>query len=211
MKRGDVLDEMEKPQPASQPKEQAAAKADDAGTSGDKDRVAKIRAALRERKAQGDTEGVSGDEGISVLTSLREEYKTHLDLYKHYLTIAASFNLFYYAVTGGVVSYALSGELWRSFALTFPMLMSFFFALVFWEAWRVFEKAEKDVKNIARSLGCERDEVNILTQILKYSFYMYCFNFCALLILFIGLLLLLIDNLLFGWLSLQLLMILLRH
>jgi hypothetical protein len=181
---------MEPSQTSSQQSESAKVKADDKGMS----RVAAVRAALRKLEADGDTEGLFGDDKISVLTSLRNEYKTHLDLYKHYLTVAASFNVFYYAVTGAVVSYALAEGRWRAPALTFPMLMSFFFALVFWKAWKVFKKMEDDIKNIARALGGDRDEVNILTRILECSFYMYCFNFGALFILFGGFLLLFVAE-----------------
>jgi hypothetical protein len=145
-------------------------------------RVALIRDALQRLKAEGDGE----DEKTSVATALREEYKNHLDLYKHYLTVAATFNAFYYAVTGAVVSYALTGGQWRAAALIFPMLMTFFFVLVFWKAWKLFAQAEEDIKDIAGSLGCERAEVHILTRILQCSYYMYFFNCLALLILLIS-------------------------
>ena len=102
------------------------------------------------------------------------------------LTVAATFNAFYYAVTGAVVSYALTGGQWRAAALIFPMLMTFFFVLVFWKAWKLFAQAEEDIKDIAGSLGCERAEVHILTRILQCSYYMYFFNCLALLILLIS-------------------------
>ncbi|HJQ30793.1 MAG TPA: hypothetical protein VJ866_01360 [Pyrinomonadaceae bacterium] len=148
-------------------------------------RAALIRAALQRLKDEGGEEGLVEGGKTSVVTLLREEYKTHLDLYKHYLTVAASFNVLYYAVTGAVVSYALRGERLQAFALTFAVLMTVFFALVFQEAWRLFAQVETDVKDIAESLGCKCDEVHVLTRILQCSCFMYWFNCVALALLFV--------------------------
>lgn len=49
---------------------------------------------------------------VSVLNLIRDEYSKRLDLYKHYMTVSASFAVLYYAVTGTVVSSALRGERW---------------------------------------------------------------------------------------------------
>lgn len=155
------------------------------GTDGPRRPTELIRDAVqRLKRERGEGEAAEEDE-ISVVAALRHEYETQLDLYKHYLTVAASFTVLYYAVTGAVVAYALRGERWLALALSFPILMSFFFALVFSKAWEVFEQMEKDIKDVAAALGRRRDEVEILTRILQYAFYMYLFNCCGLLILLI--------------------------
>lgn len=122
----------------------------------------------------------------SVLNLIRDEYAKRLDLYKHYLTVSASFAVLYYAVTGTVISYALRGERWSVLGIAFTVVMSFFFALVFGKAWKLFEVAERHIKDLAAASGFECEEVNVLTHILKYSCVMYwidCFGLLFLLIL----------------------------
>ena len=53
-----------------------------------------------------------------------------VDLYKHYLKITIEFNVFYYAITGAILSYYLSHsdiELLK-YSLLLPILMSVLFA-----------------------------------------------------------------------------------
>ena len=39
---------------------------------------------------------------------LWRQYQLHVDLYKHYLDMTLKFNTFYYAITGGIVSFYFS-------------------------------------------------------------------------------------------------------
>jgi hypothetical protein len=62
---------------------------------------------------------------------LWKQYELHLDLYKHYLELALKFNIFYYAVTGAVLSFYFSNAadvgMKRYLLLVFPVLLSFGF------------------------------------------------------------------------------------
>jgi hypothetical protein len=64
---------------------------------------------------------------------LWRQYSMAIDLFKHYLKLAVELNVFFYAITGGVISYyfAHSAEKLIPYALLLPILMSIFFALFF--------------------------------------------------------------------------------
>jgi len=112
---------------------------------------------------------------------LWKEYELHIDLYKHYMRIVATFNVFFYGVTGAVISYSLNaGNPQVRWALVFPMVMSVFFAVVFFNSWRTFKDVEKEIECIAYAFGFQRPEVSTLTQILLSSVLMYCVTFVGL-------------------------------
>ena len=112
---------------------------------------------------------------------MMDEYKLHLDLYKHYLTVVATFSAFYYGITGGILAYyfnyasAQNKEL-ISLSVVFPAIMSFTFAVVFFKLWRLYEKVERDTKVIAAAFGFERREVRALTMVLGVCACFYAFN-----------------------------------
>lgn len=64
---------------------------------------------------------------------LWRQYSMSIDLFKHYLKLVVEFNVFFYAITGGVVSYyfAHSGEPLMRYALLLPFVMSILFGLFF--------------------------------------------------------------------------------
>jgi hypothetical protein len=110
---------------------------------------------------------------------LLEEYKLHIDLYKHYFTLVATFNAFYYGITGGILTYffqnAKNSDL-LVYSLIFPIIMSFFFALVFGKSWLSFRAVEEEIDFIAEIFGFTRPEVSTLTRALGSSFLMFLFN-----------------------------------
>jgi hypothetical protein len=61
---------------------------------------------------------------------LWKEFELHVDLVKHYLDLIIKFNVFYYAVTGALLSYYFlnseNNKLVR-WSLIFPIMMSIFF------------------------------------------------------------------------------------
>lgn len=65
---------------------------------------------------------------------LWNQYQQNIDLYKFYMDLTVKFNIFFYAVTGAIVSYVLakhkSNDLIQ-YALILPLAMSFCFALFF--------------------------------------------------------------------------------
>jgi hypothetical protein len=113
---------------------------------------------------------------------LWKEYDLHIDLYKEYMKITATFNAFFYGVTGAVLSYCLSAENDNEvrWALFFPPLMCVFFAYVFFNSWWSFRKVEDEIACIAYAFGFERPEVNTLTKILMSSWIMYIATLCGL-------------------------------
>lgn len=122
---------------------------------------------------------------------LLEEYKLHVDLYKHYFTLVATFNAVYYGITGGILTYFLQNAKNSDllvYSLLFPVVMSFFFALVFGKSWRSFRAVEEEIDFIAEIFGFTRPEVSTLTRALASSFFMFLFNMGSL-ILFICLIL----------------------
>jgi hypothetical protein len=145
-----------------------------------------VRAAVRTIKEEVLAAELPETETVSVLNLIRDEYSKRLDLYKHYMTVSASFAVLYYAVTGTVVSSALRGERWLGWGgVSFTVVMSFFFAVVFRRAYTLFEAAERHIKDLAGASGFECEDVNVLTHILKYSWIMYAINCVGLAALFI--------------------------
>ena len=64
---------------------------------------------------------------------LWKQYQINVDLYKHYLKLTIELNVFYYAITGAIISYYFANTengLLR-FALLLPMLMSAMLAGLF--------------------------------------------------------------------------------
>lgn len=64
---------------------------------------------------------------------LMRQYEISVDLYKHYLKLTIELNVFYYAITGAIVSYFLvhRSEPLMKWALALPLLMSLLFAGLF--------------------------------------------------------------------------------
>ena len=64
---------------------------------------------------------------------LWRQYSLNVDLLKHYLKLVVEFNVFFYGITGGVVSYyfAHATEALMHYALVLPFVMSVLFAAFF--------------------------------------------------------------------------------
>ena len=63
---------------------------------------------------------------------LWKQYEISVDLYKHYLKLTIEINVFYYAITGAIVSYYFAHRAEAPdirFALMLPILMSVLLAL----------------------------------------------------------------------------------
>ena len=87
--------------------------------------------------------------------SLWRQYDVSVDLYKHYLKLAIELNVFYYAITGAIVSYYLAHEslpLMRR-ALLLPFGMSLMFSgLLFYGAYLNLE-SRREMFRIQQALG----------------------------------------------------------
>ncbi len=62
---------------------------------------------------------------------LWRQYSQNVELYKFYMEIVIKFNIFYYAVTGAIVSFFFKNSTISNikYSLLFPILMSIAFAV----------------------------------------------------------------------------------
>jgi hypothetical protein len=107
-------------------------------------------------------------------TILLKQYDIHVDLYKLYLDLVLKFNIFYYAVTGAILSFYFTNTADvgapRFLLLLFPVLMSLGFAVFFLWAASLLEYTRTDVRNIVRALGLQVfPEMRILGALLRLS------------------------------------------
>lgn len=65
---------------------------------------------------------------------LWRQYQQNIDLYRFYMDLTVKFNVFFYAVTGAIVSYSLAqhdSNALIKYALALPLVMSLCFAAFF--------------------------------------------------------------------------------
>lgn len=105
---------------------------------------------------------------------LWKQYELHAELYQHYLELVLKFNVFYYAVTGGILSFYFSNTadvgMPRYGLLLFPALMSMGFGGLFLYAATLVKVVRKDMSDISRALGLlVFPEVRVLAVVLRIS------------------------------------------
>ena len=103
---------------------------------------------------------------------LWKQYQMYIDLYKHYLELVIKFNIFYYVVTGGIISFYFSklNIPLIKYSLLFPFLMSICFSIIFIYGAYINGVTREDVFNIRDQLNLETaPELNVLTFILIVS------------------------------------------
>lgn len=85
---------------------------------------------------------------------LWRQYSTAIELFKHYLKLAVEFNVFYYGITGGVVSYyfAHEQETFMRNALLLPFVMSVLFGLFFVYGAHLMGRLRREVFTIRDAL-----------------------------------------------------------
>jgi hypothetical protein len=88
---------------------------------------------------------------------LWRDYALSADLYKFYIEVAVKINVFYYAITGGIVSFCFAQQQIRymKWALLLPAIMSVCLAVLF--GWSVsFARTLRDENyTVAVKLGIE--------------------------------------------------------
>jgi predicted RNA binding protein YcfA (HicA-like mRNA interferase family) len=78
-----------------------------------------------------------GDQLISneaIRETLLKQYQTHVDLYKHYIDLTLKVNIFYYAITGAILSFYFTRSHDNNiirYSLLLLLLMSLFYAIIF--------------------------------------------------------------------------------
>ncbi len=96
---------------------------------------------------------------------LLKEFELHVNLVKHYLDLVIKFNVFYYAVTGALLSYYFTNFKTDNFikwSLALPILMSFFFGILFVAASRAIPQVDEEITYISTLLGFAKPEVRVL-------------------------------------------------
>ena len=115
---------------------------------------------------------------------LIEEYKLQIETYRFYLDLVVKMNLFFYAVTGGILSFYFSSENKSSLelALVLPLVMSALLFAFFLFGGIANKNSQHQVKLLAEQLGFKVYHAVITLTYLLYG--------CCLLMLlvFIGLL-----------------------
>jgi len=95
------------------------------------------------------------------------EYDHHIKLYQYHLDIALKANLFFYAITGGILAFIYDKEghgLKFILALLLPILMSFSFAVVFLYGAYRWREVTFTIRILKRELGIKRaPDVQILS------------------------------------------------
>lgn len=81
----------------------------------------------------------------------------HVDLFKHYLELTLKVNIFYYAITGAILSFYFSrpDPLVLRWALVFPFIMSVVLAIAACYGARLNEVTRTDVQDLVGRLGLD--------------------------------------------------------
>jgi hypothetical protein len=108
--------------------------------------------------------------------SLWKQYQLHIDLYKHYLELVVKFNVFYYAVTGAIVSFYFSKTdvPLIKYSLLFPIVLSLGFGGFFIYAASLMSPIRDEIFSIRDELGLySAPEVRVLSVVLCISAIMF--------------------------------------
>lgn len=96
---------------------------------------------------------------------LWKQYELNVDLYRSYLELALKLNLFYYAITGGILSFYFSrpDESLIRFSLVLPVLMSMAFCAFFIYGAILSRHTRAEIFKIRDALGLQTaPEVQVL-------------------------------------------------
>ena len=119
--------------------------------------------------------------------SLWKQYQLYVDLYKHYLDLVIKFNVFYYAVTGGILSFYFSkiDVTFIRYSLLFPILLSFGISAFFFYGASLVKVMREDIVLIGKALRLYSfPEVKILAILLYLSASLFLFVAVCLVVLF---------------------------
>lgn len=103
---------------------------------------------------------------------LLRQYEISVDLYKHHLKVAIELNVFYYAVTGALLSYyfANSTERYMRWSLALPLVMSVLFACLFVYGGLQQNVTRRDLFYIRDALGFKVAPETLVLSIFLYIF-----------------------------------------
>jgi hypothetical protein len=83
------------------------------------------------------------------------DYKLSVDLHHSYLELAIKLNLFYYAITGAILSFYFTHPQtpYAKFALGLPILLSIGLSILFFWSAKLASNLRNHIRNTASSLG----------------------------------------------------------
>jgi hypothetical protein len=101
---------------------------------------------------------------------LLRQYEISVDVYKHHLKLAIELNVFYYAITGALLSYyfAHATEQLMRWSLLLPLVMSALFACLFVYGGIQQNVTRTDVFQIRDALGFKVAPETLVLSILLY-------------------------------------------
>jgi hypothetical protein len=109
---------------------------------------------------------------MSQIEILWKQYQQNIDLYKFYMDLLVKFNIFYYAVTGGIVSFYFSHiDIDKiGYSLLLPILMSICFSGFFIYGAYLMKYLREEVFEIGNKLNLKvAPDVGVLS-VLLYIF-----------------------------------------
>ena len=101
---------------------------------------------------------------------LWKQFSLYVDLYKFYMDITMKVNLFYYGITGAILSFyfAHPGTPLIKYSLFLPILMSIVFSAIFFYGAHLMPILRSDLFNIRDRLGlATAPDIGILTIVLR--------------------------------------------
>ena len=110
-----------------------------------------------------------GDE-LSERELLWRQYNLHVDLYKFYLDIALKLNVFFYVITGGILTFyfANSNERLIRYSLLLPIILSVAFGGVFIYGSILMSVIRTDIFQIRDKLNLDvAPDVRVLSVLLR--------------------------------------------
>lgn len=120
--------------------------------------------------------------------ALWKQYTLNINLFKYYLNVVIQVNLFFYAITGGILSFFFSQpqkEVVR-YSLVLPMIMSLFLACMTIFGAVQNRNIEDEIKRISGELNLSvYPDVRVLTYVLITCAVFFFIVLLGLLILFI--------------------------
>lgn len=102
---------------------------------------------------------------------LWNRYSLHIDLYQKYLEVAIKLNLFYYGITGAIMSFYFTQKANNStteLVLVLPILFSAALFIFFLFASRSYAVSKTDIENLVDRLGMD---YYVRTDALLYLFW----------------------------------------
>jgi len=105
-------------------------------------------------------------------------YNMGVNLYRSYLDLVIKINLFYYAITGAIVSYyfAHSNNGLVKYSLLLPILMSILFAAFFIYSAVLANNMRNDIRKSAKALGFD---VCLEARVLVVFLYLFALLFIS--------------------------------